>query len=402
MTMLQNNVKLNILIVSASIGSGHQQAALALQTSLRTQAPDATIHTVDFMSSEHSMLNAMMKHTYLSMLQSIPDMYDLIYRWSQEGKNGSKVRRLLTLVMKKTMQELVEQYRPDLLLFTHPFPCGAAVALKHDSRLRPLLAAIITDFTVHRLWVYSQVDSYFVPARAMRRTLLAEGIEPSRVHVTGIPISERFAAPRRYEDLLQASDASDDKPIVLIMGGGLGLGNLHQTIRVLSTLPLSIHIVAVAGRNEELSRSLNDMSPFLQQKLTVLGYTDQIPELMSSSSLLITKPGGLTCAEALAANLPLLLYRPLPGPECDNARFLTNNNAAVSCETVEQLRSQALRLLVDAPARSRFQQNATRIARPNAAIDISKILLSDLKGRCTNETHRTFAVDHRDASAANN
>jgi processive 1,2-diacylglycerol beta-glucosyltransferase len=181
MMILQENAKLNILIVSASIGAGHHQAALALESSLRSQAPAAIIHTVDFMSSEHSLLNAMLKHTYVSMLNTMPDVYDSIYRWSDAVSSGTKVRTLLSRVMKLTLQELVELYRPNLLFFTHPFPCGAAAALKRDGRLRPLLAAIITDFTVHRMWVYPTVDSYFVPTRAMRRTLAAEGIEPSRV-----------------------------------------------------------------------------------------------------------------------------------------------------------------------------------------------------------------------------
>jgi processive 1,2-diacylglycerol beta-glucosyltransferase len=396
-TMFRDNSTPNILVISASIGSGHTQAAKALESALRLQSPGAVINSVDFMSSEHSLINAMIKHTYVSMLHSLPDVYDSLYRWSDAVSYGSKVQSLLSGIMKKSLQELVELYQPDLLLFTHPFPCGTAAALKKSGRLRALLAGVITDFAVHRLWVYPEVDFYFAPSTSLRQELSFEGIDEEKIYAMGIPVAQTFEARSRST---ASAETQDGKPIILIMGGGLGLGHLDQTIRVLSTLPLPIHIVAVAGQNEELTRSLRELAPALPQKLTVFDYTDRIPELMASASLLITKPGALTCSEALVAKLPIILFQPLPGQEYVNAHYLSKNKAALPCDTDDQLRETSLNLLTNKPFRSSLLKNAESLRYPHAAINISNVLLSHMKGRCPHEASRTSDLNYREPSAA--
>ena len=349
------------------------------------------------MSSEYSLINSMIKHSYVSMLQTLPNIYDSLYRWSDEVSHGSKVQSLLSSIMKKTLQELADYYRPDLLLFTHPFPCGAGAALKKSGRLRTLLAGVITDFAIHRLWVYPEVDFYFTPSKSLRRELITEGIDSKKVYALGIPVAQNFET---CSQLTPHNKADCGKPIILIMGGGLGLGHLDQTIRVLSSLPFPVHIVAVAGQNVELTKSLKHMAPSLPQELTVFNYTDRIPELMSSASLLITKPGALTCSEALVSKLPMILFQPLPGQEYANAHYLCKNKSALHCNTNEQLREMSLNLLLSQPLRNKLLNHAERLRYPRASINISNVLLSHMKGRCFNETSRASDFDYCEPSAA--
>lgn len=138
-------MKKKILIVAASIGSGHMQAAKAVRDEFLHKSPDATINNVDFMDQDSSA-GHIIKETYLNMIDYIPNAYDLLYRYSQEPRHGSNVKSLLALIMKKRMRKLCQKYQPDLLVFTHPFPCCAAAYLKAKGQIAIPLAAVITDF----------------------------------------------------------------------------------------------------------------------------------------------------------------------------------------------------------------------------------------------------------------
>ena len=135
---------INILIVSASIGSGHTQAAKAVRDELTRFSPASSITIVDFLDGKSS-LGRLIKEAYLKMIDVFPNAYDLLYRWSQEPFPGTNVKNLTALFMKARMRQLVQDYHPDLIIFTHPFPCCAAAYLRRTRKLTTPLVAVITD-----------------------------------------------------------------------------------------------------------------------------------------------------------------------------------------------------------------------------------------------------------------
>jgi processive 1,2-diacylglycerol beta-glucosyltransferase len=362
------------------MGSGHTQAAQAVKAAFEIQEL-TTSQVVDFMAGENSYLNTLVKDAYLKMIDMFPDIYDLLYRLSQMPLPGSKVQSLLAIAMKRNMLTLINTHRPDAIICTHPFPCGAAAYLKRTRRIKIPLIGVITDFAIHRLWCYNETDLYFVATPELKQQLTMQGIDNNRIHATGIPVGPKFS--RRPDALEQAAvrrelGFANNHPVVLMMGGGLGLGDLEHAVLAIDALPLPLNLVVVAGRNATLRRSLSAKAQALVHPVKVLGYTRHIPELMSAADLLITKPGALTISEALAVQLPMLLYQAIPGQEEENAAYLTKKGAALWIESTHTLSSTVYELLTNPERLGYMREMASILGRPAAAQTIATTVWQEL------------------------
>jgi len=319
-------VRKNILILSASFGTGHDQAARAIQESLAAQAWVKEAAVVDFFGAKTSRFSSVVKKSYLQMLQHYPDFYDFLYHFIQVPRWGLMTQNVSARYLKRHMQMLLAIHQPDLLVFTHPFPCGAAAYLRRIGIIHLPIVAQLTDFSVHRLWIYDEVDEYCIATEKMLQELLTQGILSNRLTVTGIPIAAQFANKMNPANLHAELGLNPDYPVVLIMGGGLGLGAIPEMVRELDKLALPVNQIILAGHNQSLPKAIAALQS--HHPTTVLPYTDRIAELMAAANILITKPGGLTCAEAMAMELPMVFFRPLPGQEEDNAQYLVGEGVA--------------------------------------------------------------------------
>jgi len=180
----------HILILAASIGAGHMRAAEAIRAAL-AEHPNAAgmkIDVVDFMAREVSSIHYLMKRIYLTMLRFVPDLYDVFFRIAGKKSSGGLVRSAFAQVMVRTMGRLVRSYQPDLIVATHPFPEGAAALWRARNGGSFLLAALLTDYALHEIWLAGRVDTYFVATDAMAQQMVELGFDSRKVHATGIPI----------------------------------------------------------------------------------------------------------------------------------------------------------------------------------------------------------------------
>lgn len=369
-----------ILIVTASVGAGHTQAAGAIGAELERRFPAARVAIADFMGEDNSALNALLKDTYLKMISLSPQLYDRLYRWTQD-RQFPGVRTLLARAMKRSMLRLYVQHRPDLIIFTHPFPCGAAAYLRRRGRIDVPLVGVVTDFSAHLMWVYDEVDLYFVAAAETGAELVRLGAAPERVFPTGIPIDASFG--RLFDRYAAARDLglAARQPTVLIMGGGLGIGPVAEAVRSLDAVPRPLQIIVVAGRNAELRRQLRAVAGASRHHIVTLGYTHRVRQLMAAADLLVTKPGALTVSEALSVGLPMVLVSPLPGQEEDNARYLVDRKAAVLA-TAGGAVGGAVAGLMDRPHElEAMRLQACALGQPGAASAAAGIIGSHLTAR---------------------
>lgn len=347
---------MRILILSASIGSGHTKAAESLQKIF-----GASAQVVDFMAREISTLNWLTKKFYLAALKFIPDLYDRIYKFADGRKVGVTARFLSSALMYLPFTRLLKKFNPDVVICTHPFPEAAASLWKFlhaKSDKNFLLAAVLTDYSLHEIWIFGEVDAYFVATADMKRELAAHCRPGQKIFATGIPIDKNFSSTEKISDL---------RTTILIMGGGLGLGSIEETLSELDKISRPLKIVVVAGQNENLLARLRRMK--ISHELEVLGYVTNVDKLMAAADLLITKPGALTMTEAFAAGLPLILHAPIPGPEALNAAYATAHGAAISVG--ERKISAVVEELLNEPARlAEMKCSAKKISRPNAATEI--------------------------------
>ena len=349
---------MKILILSASIGSGHTKAAKSLQKILGDSA-----QVIDFTAKEISTLNWLTKKFYLAALRFIPDLYDRIYKFADGRKVGVSARFLSSALMYLPFTRLLNKFNPDVVICTHPFPEAAASLWKFlhaKSDKNFLLAAVLTDYSLHEIWIFGEVDAYFVATEDMKRELAAHCRAGQKIFATGIPIDKKFSCVKKIPNSCTT---------ILIMGGGLGLGSIEETLLELNKIKSTLSIIVVTGQNENLSARLKKLQGKISHSLKIFGYVSNVHKLMATADLLITKPGALTMTEAFAAGLPLILHAPIPGPEFKNAEYAVTHGAAISVgnrkisAVVEELLREPARLV-------EMKRCAKKIARPNAATEI--------------------------------
>jgi processive 1,2-diacylglycerol beta-glucosyltransferase len=165
-----------------------------------------------------------------------------------------------------------------------------------------------------------------------------------------------------------------DRHIVLLMGGGLGIGPLARLMRALDGVELPIAAVVIAGRNKRMERRVLAAAEGVGYPVRAMRFVDNVYDYMHAADVLVTKPGGLTAAEALVAQLPMVLCKPLPGQEERNARILCEAGAAVRSRTVGDLAETVSAVLAPGARRERMLVAARRIARPHAAAEAASLI----------------------------
>lgn len=356
-----------ILIVSASIGTGHMQAAKAIQEYYALTEPEAVVEHVDFLSQRTFSIDYVVKEFYIKLLDIFPMFYELLYRLTQRKHQGEVVQTIVSWMLKNRMLNLIKKENPDILVFTHPFPCGAACILKRQKLIDLPIVGVITDFAIHQFWVYPQVDRYCVGSDILIKNLKESGIDENKIIVTGMPIRRSY-----YNRPLRKYDFNT--PIkALVMGGGLGLGSMEKVIKQLNNMPEISSVEVVTGHNETLYESLVDLGKNFDKPIKVYGYTTDIPHMMREASILFTKPGGLTCQEALALGLPMVFYSAIPGQEEENATLFEKMGCAYWVKDVEQLSKEVDFILNDYRILQKMSDASLHL-QENGSANIGKVI----------------------------
>lgn len=369
----------SFLIIAASIGSGHIKAAEAVSDELRIKYPDASIEIVDFTEWKISWATAFMKACYLFMLKFIPNLYELMYRFTGGKAGGLSVQSLISAITSADIASLVKKYRPDAIVCTHPFPAGAASWRKERHPEEFLFSTVITDYSVHQMWIYTNADCYFVAREAMKTDLISAGLPADNVWVTGIPVKASFHQTEDRSSVLAGLGFTPEIPTVLIMGGGLGLGGMEYTLKTLEKVEQKLQLIVIAGRNEELKRRLEETAKESRQNVRVLGFTQAVRDYMAAADLLISKPGALTITEALSAELPMVLHEPIPGPETENAVYISRLGAAVWVNKETMLEEELNGIFSSPEKLAAMREREHALKRPYAARDIAETLSGELE-----------------------
>ena len=368
----------NILVVTASMGSGHNRAANAVAEAIKRKYPVNKINVIDFMSTETAYFNSLVKDIYLMMLDHTPSVYEFFYKFTSDSTKGSTIQSVFAHAMKKDMRELIKKYEADMVICTHPFPCAAASYLKQTGEINIPLITVMTDFCVHQFWLYKNIDIYFTANDLLKKEMVNQGLLEERIFVTGIPVGYNFRVDYNRDDLLAKFKLEKDKPVALIMGGGLGLGGVKNALCQLERLKKDIQILVITGANVALWSEMNEYAQHSKHKIFVWGYSHNIQEFMSVATFLISKPGALTISEALTRELPMILHDPIPGPEVDNAKFVSDNGAAIWVKHQDTLDAVVREVLSDATILPKLRNNAKVLKKPYASDNIADVIANML------------------------
>jgi processive 1,2-diacylglycerol beta-glucosyltransferase len=355
-----------ILVLSEPFGLGHERAAQALIKCIKTKDPRIDIlHTTGIKCNFPRLTDYVLK-LYLQVIKTFPHIWHKFYQQSRENKNPDSkqaVYRLLAAGIKKTICD----FRPDAVVCTHPFPASVVSRLKNDGLDVPLIG-IITDYDIHAYWLDRNIDLYIIGDGILEKDFTTLGFEPRRVSSGGIPIDPVFEEKRDQEELKSRLGLDKHQPLALLAGGGWGLGDLNRIAGMLASMPAKPQVVAIAGINSQLKGLLQQSYAGIRN-VKVQGLVQNIDEYMKAADILVTKPGGLTISEGLAAGVPMVLFDVLYGQEVWNAGFLTGRGAAVKCGHIDEIPLKVQRLLEDAKARRQLSEQALVLGKPRSGID---------------------------------
>jgi processive 1,2-diacylglycerol beta-glucosyltransferase len=378
-----------IAILHATAGMGHMAAAKAVAASVSRLEPAALVREVDALLFASRFYRDTYGRGYDVLAARAPRLWGMLYRsWEAAPlRRGTPAVRLIDRLNMRRLARVVEREHPDVILCTHFLPVEAFAPFRGEGALRIPLYCVITDFVAHPFWAMPHVDRYFVATEAMADDLAGHGVARERIVVTGIPIDARFATGIGRDAARTRLGVDAKRPLVLVMGGGSGVGPLATLSERIAALPSRPLVVTVCGSNDRLREQIGELPAAIMGDIRPLGFTREVDVWMEAADVLVGKAGGLTCSEAMARQLPMVVYRPTPGQEVRNADVLQAAGAAMHVETLEDVGQAVERWLTDTAARDRARAAAAQLARPHAADTIAEFVLA---------AARTHAASGRD------
>lgn len=372
-----------ILVFYASYGGGHLSAAKSIVKCINDNYPDSEVEMIDCVKYVNKALDKVTTAAYREMAKKAPWAWEKVYYKSQSGALA-KISNTSNKIMAVKIAKLFKEFKPDLVISTHPFGSQMTSYLKKKGKTSCTLATIMTDFAPHDQWLVGSenVDYFFVSNEDMKQTICnSENILSEKIFVTGIPISDRFLQEYNKEEIYNEFNLDKTKKTILFFGGGefgLGKDKTVQILRDLAQSSFDVQVVAIAGKNEKLKLAFEEVvkQNHKETSIKVLPFTDKVPQLMSISDLVITKPGGLTTSESLASSLPIIVINPIPGQEEENAEFLENSGVAIWLRKNMSSKEVLTQVLENNEKLNLMKENAIKISRRNSTKDICNILLN--------------------------
>jgi len=342
-----------------------------LEEAWKTLHPADVVEKVDLLDYVPKLQRKIYAEGYVKFVAHAPELYAMVFKKTDNTHLTSKwldFRRRFARHTNRAFVKHLESWHADLVLCTHFLPLEILGGLKEKKTwMRAKTVCVVTDYEAHALWIEPGVDLYCVATPYTQASLAARAVPENNIIATGIPISSKFSRAIDAPSVRKRLGLRDDLPVMLILGGGFGMGPVAELLAKLDEVAQPFQTVVVAGRNRQLRAEIAGEDR--KHPTHVLGFVDYMHELMAVSDLIISKPGGLTTAEAMALGKPMFIYNPIPGQETANGDFLLEHGAAVKVNRLDDVPYRIQELLISA----RLQEMcaaAKKLGRPKAAQDI--------------------------------
>jgi processive 1,2-diacylglycerol beta-glucosyltransferase len=336
-----------VLILTASYGSGHLAAASALADAFRQAGTVVTV--IDhFQELVHPLFARITHALYPWILRRAPLAWGLGYSLGDQLATESPLTFGVTRVGRDRLARALRDLAPDVVVSVHATPSAVLSSLRETGARLPPHTTVVTDFVAHSQWMARHVDRYCVAAEEVKHEYVARGIPPQRIAVTGVPVPAVFDCPVAPLDARAELGLPSSIPVVLAMAGSNGsLGRLPEVTGALLRTSRPVQGLVVCGLDASLQARLRRRAE--GTGIRILGYATNVRLLMAAADVLVTKAGGMTLAEATAAELPLVLFGSLPGQERQNERFAARAGIALAARSSREL-TVLLERALSAPA----------------------------------------------------
>ncbi|MGM7722009.1 diglucosyl diacylglycerol synthase [Metabacillus sp. Hm71] len=363
-----------VLILTAKYGNGHVQVAKTLENKCKELGFEKVI-VCNLYSESFPVFSEITQYLYLKSFSIGKQFYRLFYYGVDKIYN----KRMMNLYFKmghKRLHEIVKAEQPDMIINTFPMIVVPEYRRKTGTMIPTF--NVLTDFCLHRIWIHENIDKYYVATNNVKEKLIQLGIHPGRVKVTGIPIRSQFEEDLDKQDIFKKYDLDPNKKILLIMAGAHGvLKNVKELCHSFISKSEDIQTVVVCGNNTPLKENLEPLARSYPNQFKVLSYVERVDELYRITSCMITKPGGITLTEATALGVPVVLFKPVPGQEKENAHFFEDNQAAIIVNQIEDIAEEVHKLLSDEKKLTSMRENIKKLHVPKSADLIIEDMLKE-------------------------
>ena len=369
---------MKVLLLYAKVGNGHLKAAENIKIALQETDDSIEIDYEDGLEYSSALTNKLIIKGYASLARSMPKWWGTIYKSSDKqdmntvGEINKMVNKALTIRLKK----MLRVRRPDIIISTHPFISHMCAYLKRKGKTSAKIISVLTDYGLHNMWLEENafIDKFMVATNEMKSDCIREyNVPENKIVVTGIPVSKKFSEALtidKQQILRDLGLRSGKTTLLFFAGGGLGLGKSEVIFEELINSVYDFQIIVITGKNEKQKARFESIAKKCNKSVTVLGYTDKVPELMSVSDFVITKPGGLTSTECLAMCKPMIIINPIPGQEERNSIYFTNNGTALRTYKNEPI-EHVLDIAINNKKRvQQMIEMCKEIGKPNASYEI--------------------------------
>ncbi len=353
-----------ILILTAGYGEGHNAAARALVAACDAAHGPGTALLVDAFALASPRFNNFARNFYIGMINRTPRLWSSVYAWVDRNKVFPGGLAFLRSEM-AVLERIIAAEKPTALCSTYPVYAYMLEKLARSGYDLPAHFNVVTDsISINSLWWRASCDGWFLPNPDSADVLRHAGIDESRLHVSGFPVTSFFS--EHATEFQPPSLAGGATPRVLyIINSGTRFAE-ETAAALLAEADWSVTIAV--GRDEALRQKLQKLTAGRMHPATILGWTDQIPQLLMTHHVVVSKAGGATTQEAIAARCPMIVNQIVPGQEEGNYELLRRYGVGGLGETptaiVHELRRAfAQRGLVW----NQWRTTLAGLARPEAA-----------------------------------
>ena len=292
----------SILIVSASMGAGHDGAAKELRR--RLEASGHRVEVVDFLDAVAFHIGPVLRWFYQVQLRMAPWSYELSYKMAPLLRAPAVM--LDTWLTRRKLKRLIKEFRPDAVVSVYPLASLVLGRMRRKKQLRVPVLTYLTDFAVHSLWVHRGIDRHLAVSEISAEAATSRGGRDARAR--GPLVSDRFRDATYDREAVRTNlGLAPEDRAVLVVAGSWGVGDVVATVEAIGGSG-EFHPITVCGRDDNLRAELEQRGYG-----TVIGWTDQMPALMTAADALVENAGGLTCMEAFAVGLPVITFKPIAG-----------------------------------------------------------------------------------------
>lgn len=374
--------KKTLALFSVSAGAGHVRAAQAFEKAAEMHFPDINVVHLDLMDLVPKLFKTLYAESYLKIIRYEPALWGALYHKTDKVEKKSspglkKFRETIQNLNTKAFVRALKDLNPDWIICTHFLPADIISQRTGKGKMDIPAWVQITDYDAHSLWLHPNITGYFAGNEETAYRLVERKIPAEKIHVTGIPVMPVFKERYPRAELSAEFGIAPDKFTVLLMSGGEGVNAIDLIVeRLIKTNP-DIQVIALSGRNEKLLARLKEIEKSSNGRVKACGFTKTIERFMAVADVAVTKSGGLTSAECMATGLPMVILSPIPGQEERNADYLLESGAALKACDGASVEFKIRQLMKFPEKLSAMKQAARNIARPDAAYEALKTVLSN-------------------------